>query len=256
MGFPAQIPPRLHVPRLARVATYPVRVVVQCVLMDMVEHFYRSGAPSGGAAGAATSSFGLVFGVQSGLKVELLITSEMRVDTAAGTWTVDDKFATVQRELGQWRLVGLWRSGWDARLQNALRPPPSPLPSPPSCAVSKVFPTYELLGWYAIGTSVGAAHVAIHRQVAEWNESPILLLLDPAAVEKDARRIPLAAYIADYRGERTVPSAVIVASLTAHYCTASGRLMAQARMWFCHRSRTRSRRRRWSASPLTTSPGL
>ena len=75
------------------------------------------------------------------------------------------------------------------------------------CAVSLAFPGYELLGWYVATDTLDASHLGIHRQagsgargmlsaahgttfhsqMAEFNESPLLLHLRPTVVEGEGR---------------------------------------------------------------------
>ena len=53
--------------------------------------------------------------------------------------------------------------------------------SPPHhLTATQVFPSYELLGWYAVGNGpLTATDVAIHEAVAELNASPVFLHLQP-----------------------------------------------------------------------------
>ncbi|EFA77224.1 Mov34/MPN/PAD-1 family protein [Heterostelium album PN500] len=58
----------------------------------------------------------------------------------------------------------------------------------------KVFPTYEILGWYATGSKVTQEDLAIHKQIMELNESPIFLMLDTTAATLNAKDLPIAVY--------------------------------------------------------------
>jgi len=51
----------------------------------------------------------------------------------------------------------------------------------------KVFKDYDFLGWYATGRDVTAREHDIHKQMLQYNESPLFLLLDPTinAGQKD-----------------------------------------------------------------------
>jgi COP9 signalosome complex subunit 6 len=66
-----------------------------------------------------------------------------------------------------------------------------------------VFPSYELLGWYACGYDVGETHVALHTQMSAYNESPIFLLINPNGVSPDAKELPVNVFISDYHGMYT-----------------------------------------------------
>ena len=46
--------------------------------------------------------------------------------------------------------------------------------------VSEVFPSYELLGWYAVGDgAIGPADVHLHQLMCAFNEVPIFVHLKP-----------------------------------------------------------------------------
>ena len=69
---------------------------------------------------------------------------------------------------------------------------PSPL------AVTEVFPSYELLGWYAVGNdAVGACDIQLHTAMAKYNEAPLFVHLRPS-LAAGARELPLAAYTLEF----------------------------------------------------------
>jgi len=76
-------------------------------------------------------------------------------------------------------------------------------------AATKVFPSYEVLGWYAVGPALTEVEHGVHRQIALLNESPLLLHLDDTHVSASQRELPLAVYIADDKG------AILLLRLTA-----------------------------------------
>ncbi|EGC37344.1 hypothetical protein DICPUDRAFT_150096 [Dictyostelium purpureum] len=45
----------------------------------------------------------------------------------------------------------------------------------------KVFPNYDLLGWYSTGSEVSKDDILLHKQILEFNESPLYLMLDTVA---------------------------------------------------------------------------
>ncbi|GAM25460.1 hypothetical protein SAMD00019534_086350 [Acytostelium subglobosum LB1] len=55
----------------------------------------------------------------------------------------------------------------------------------------KVFPTYELLGWYSTGSTVRHEDMAIHKLVMELNESPIFLMLDTSSEQQNSKDLPI-----------------------------------------------------------------
>ena len=58
----------------------------------------------------------------------------------------------------------------------------------------KLFPSHELLGWYATGVQPSAEDMQFHINVIKkWNESPIYLMLDPNA-SSDAQNLPVACF--------------------------------------------------------------
>lgn len=86
-----------------------------------------------------------------------------------------------------------------------------PAACPASCcrAVSKVFPAYELLGWYAAAPTgeVDADVLALQAQMAVFNESPLCMVLRTSGVRPDDRQLPLAIYRSDVKGEQQHPAA-------------------------------------------------
>lgn len=205
----------------------------------------RGGPASLSAAGAPSSAKppparGMLFGVQSGLRVEIFTSFEMPIrpgaasagaaGAASGTSAssgprLDEEFIREQTQLGTRRFTScLCRT--DARLvaplagqADVVAPladlPPTVLSMPPRArrrchkclrgaprfAVTEVFPSYELLGWYSTGDGVTPEDAALHTQVTAFNEAPIFLQLSPSAVSDTvSKTLPLAVYMAEYHG--------------------------------------------------------
>lgn len=57
----------------------------------------------------------------------------------------------------------------------------------------QVFPKVDVLGWYVTGAAVEDTHMHIHKRIAEINEAPVLLLLNPA-ITPGRRDLPLELY--------------------------------------------------------------
>jgi len=55
------------------------------------------------------------------------------------------------------------------------------------------FPQYEVLGWYATGSSIDPLHAAIHKQMKQFNERPLFFLVDNK-LDPNARDLPLQVY--------------------------------------------------------------
>lgn len=70
--------------------------------------------------------------------------------------------------------------------------------------VKETHPTSDLIGWFACSSSLEflpePAHVAVHQELLEYNESLILLLLNPspAAADGGGGKLPVAIYESTY----------------------------------------------------------
>jgi len=51
------------------------------------------------------------------------------------------------------------------------------------------FPQYEVLGWYTTGSSLEPIHHAIHKQMKQYNERPLLFLVDQR-IDSKSRELP------------------------------------------------------------------
>jgi len=189
----------------------------QLVLLEMSDRHHRTASAAGraGAGAAATpasqlGACGFVFGIQSGMRVELMATCDLHVVADSGKPVIDAKMSGVLRELGAWprhrtararacpacvETACLAASGSGARR----RATPSPSRLSPTLAVSAVYPSYEMLGWYAIGPKLTQSHMDVHLQVTALNESPLFLLLNPTALAAEARELPLAIHMVTCR---------------------------------------------------------
>ena len=72
-----------------------------------------------------------------------------------------------------------------------------------------VFPTYECLGWYTIGSALTDSHMATHKAMLKHNESPLFLLLNPDCGEK-LKELPLSIYSSETKMVDEVPKLVFV----------------------------------------------
>jgi len=57
----------------------------------------------------------------------------------------------------------------------------------------KVFPTYDFLGWYSSGSEAQLSDIDIQKQVLEYNESPLYLVLNPH-IPPTAKELPITIY--------------------------------------------------------------
>lgn len=62
----------------------------------------------------------------------------------------------------------------------------------------KVFPLYEFMGWYSTGSKVVPSDMAIHKQISEFNESPLFLQLDTMP-PTNSRDIPIHIFESELR---------------------------------------------------------
>ncbi|KAJ3128811.1 COP9 signalosome complex subunit 6 [Physocladia obscura] len=60
--------------------------------------------------------------------------------------------------------------------------------------IRQVFPKYDLLGWYSIGTHPTESDMAVHKQILNHNESPLFIQLNPLINPSLAKDLPLHVY--------------------------------------------------------------
>uniref|UniRef100_K3WB84 COP9 signalosome complex subunit 6 n=1 Tax=Globisporangium ultimum (strain ATCC 200006 / CBS 805.95 / DAOM BR144) TaxID=431595 RepID=K3WB84_GLOUD len=129
------------------------------VIMNVADHFTRQrcnfqqdqkkknqSASTADANKDMPQVIGALFGIQNGLDVSVYDSFEMKYDVANGEVQIDKEFLT-------------------SRIQQ----------------FSQVFPGFELLGWYTVGTKVSPTDLVTHKSVMEFNESPLFMLLDPVS---------------------------------------------------------------------------
>lgn len=79
------------------------------------------------------------------------------------------------------------------------------------CAVKKVFPTNDFLGWYSTSNGVAVSDLAIHKQFLDINESPIYLVLDAAAAFQQATRdLPISVFESELHVVQDQPTMLFV----------------------------------------------
>mmetsp|Transcript_26622 Transcript_26622/g.81866 ORF Transcript_26622/g.81866 Transcript_26622/m.81866 type:complete len:297 (-) Transcript_26622:43-933(-) len=122
-------------------------------IVGVSDHFTR--VKMGGGRQASDASrpvLGLLFGQQKGLEVTVVDAIELARTDAGG---VDHEFLAQNVEL-----------------------------------YTDVYKDRELIGWYSLAKDAGAEHLALHKEFLQYNESPLLLLMDPAP-DADARDLPV-----------------------------------------------------------------
>lgn len=55
-------------------------------------------------------------------------------------------------------------------------------------AVKQVFSDMDFLGWYTTGESPTERDIAVHRQICDINECPVMLMLNPAGKDGEVKK--------------------------------------------------------------------
>eukprot|EP00514_Thraustochytrium_sp_LLF1b_P006081 CAMPEP_0184529072 /NCGR_PEP_ID=MMETSP0198_2-20121128/12165_1 /TAXON_ID=1112570 /ORGANISM="Thraustochytrium sp., Strain LLF1b" /LENGTH=295 /DNA_ID=CAMNT_0026921031 /DNA_START=40 /DNA_END=927 /DNA_ORIENTATION=- len=74
---------------------------------------------------------------------------------------------------------------------------------------TEVFPSYELLGWYTIGSEVQPRHLDIHRSVCTLNENPLLLMIG-TDITSETKELPVKMYESVMQMANDVPRMIFV----------------------------------------------
>lgn len=72
-----------------------------------------------------------------------------------------------------------------------------------------VFPKQDIVGWYCSGRQLTDRHLAVHRKICEYNESPLLLLLDPV-IDHSRKDLPLDVFETELHVVDGVPQTIFV----------------------------------------------
>jgi len=73
----------------------------------------------------------------------------------------------------------------------------------------KVFKTYDFLGWYSTGDKVHQNDIEVHKQLLEFNESPLYLLLDAVACNT-SKELPIFIYESELHVVQDTPTLMFV----------------------------------------------
>ncbi|EFJ31504.1 hypothetical protein SELMODRAFT_74712 [Selaginella moellendorffii] len=146
------------------------------VIVNISDHYTRlmAQAAATGSAGIPPPLrvFGCVIGVQAGRNVEIFNSFELKHDAA--TDSLDRPFLETKQE-----------------------------------QYKKVFPKYDVLGWYSIGADIRESDMVIHKALMDINESPVYLLLNPA-INPARKELPLSIYESELHVIDGVPSLIFV----------------------------------------------
>eukprot|EP00878_Enallax_costatus_P025408 GHUV01027183.1.p1 GENE.GHUV01027183.1~~GHUV01027183.1.p1 ORF type:complete len:259 (+),score=53.43 GHUV01027183.1:163-939(+) len=127
------------------------------VLINVSDHFTRFKANGQSGAGPPLV-MGCLLGSQDGRTVDVANSFEIKYTEADEGWQVDHAFLLKKQE--QYKTV---------------------------------FPQQDIVGWYSTGRAVDDRHLAVHRKVIEFNESPVFLLLDPV-IDHSRKDLPLGVF--------------------------------------------------------------
>lgn len=75
----------------------------------------------------------------------------------------------------------------------------------------KVFPKYDILGWYSTGSDIQETDMQIHKALMDINESPIYVLLN-TAINHAQKDFPITVYESELHVIDGVPSLIFVKS--------------------------------------------
>eukprot|EP00879_Flechtneria_rotunda_P024006 GHRR01025427.1.p1 GENE.GHRR01025427.1~~GHRR01025427.1.p1 ORF type:complete len:293 (+),score=67.89 GHRR01025427.1:194-1072(+) len=143
------------------------------VLINVSDHFTRLKA-NGPAGAQPPMVMGCLLGSQDGRTVDVSNSFEMKYTTADDGWQIDHPFLLKKQE--QYKTV---------------------------------FPKQDIVGWYCTGRQVEERHLAVHRQVLQFNESPVFLLLNPF-IDHARKDLPVDVYETELHAVDGVPQTVFV----------------------------------------------
>eukprot|EP00271_Cylindrocystis_brebissonii_P016036 TRINITY_DN39181_c0_g1_i1.p1 TRINITY_DN39181_c0_g1~~TRINITY_DN39181_c0_g1_i1.p1 ORF type:complete len:299 (-),score=46.63 TRINITY_DN39181_c0_g1_i1:655-1551(-) len=125
------------------------------VILNISDHFIRVRAQNNGGPKRV---IGCVLGSQSGRTVEIFNSFELNYKLESGSVVIDREF--LDKKMEQYK---------------------------------KVFPSYDILGWYSTGSDVHELDMQVHRGLMDINESPVYVLLDPT-VSPTVKDLPITLY--------------------------------------------------------------
>ncbi|KAG0624917.1 hypothetical protein M758_2G013900 [Ceratodon purpureus] len=141
------------------------------VIVNISDHHTRSKAQTQGGA-RPPRVYGCVLGVQTGRTVEIFNSFELLYDPVADV--LDRAFLETKQE-----------------------------------QYKKVFPKYDVLGWYSTGSDVQDSDMHIHKALMDINESPVYVLLNPT-INHAQKDLPISIFESELHVIDEVPSLIFV----------------------------------------------
>lgn len=127
------------------------------VLVNVSDHYTRLKAQL--QAGEEPSRvMGCLLGTQSGREIEIFNSFEVKTATTDGVPIFDNDYLRQKQE-----------------------------------QYKKVFPNFEVVGWYSTGAEVSNVDMQIHKSITELNESPVYMLFNPK-LEAAGKDLPITLY--------------------------------------------------------------
>jgi COP9 signalosome complex subunit 6 len=146
------------------------------VIMNVTDHLTRVRQQ---VDPKASEVFGVLYGRQKGMQVEVLASFEMKYSPLPDGGIEMDK-AFVEGNIGLSEQACMC-CACPVRADGAVS------------AVKEVFQDYELVGWYGTGVGLRPSLMRTHRDIMTYNDNPVFVHLDPN-IEEGQKDIPLAAF--------------------------------------------------------------
>ena len=131
------------------------------VLINVSDHYTRVKVKKMKQMEDVPRVFGILFGVQKGMTVDIIESYEMlyTIDEQTGAVNFDAEFLEKKKDL-----------------------------------TTQIFPDFEILGWYATGSEIKACDLITHKAFCEFNENPLYLLIKPDELSEDGETLPISLY--------------------------------------------------------------
>ena len=145
---------------MSKQSTFQVNVH-PLVLINISDHYTRVKVKRLSAQKEVPRVFGVLFGVQNGLVVDIFESTEMvyNIDESTGKVNFDGDFLEKKKDL-----------------------------------MTQIFPSFEILGWYATGSEISKGDLITHKAFGEFNENPLYLLIKPDELSQDEEALPISLF--------------------------------------------------------------
>ena len=131
------------------------------VLINVSDHYTRVKVKKRKEKLDVPRVFGILFGVQNGMTVDIIESCEM-------VYTIDEETEAVK---------------FDAEFLAKKKD-----------LTTQIFPNFEILGWYATGSEIQASDLITHKAFNAFNENPLYLLIKPDELSEDGETLPISLY--------------------------------------------------------------